>query len=100
MGWETRNGNRYYYRKRRQGGRVVSEYVGSGDLAGLASELDDIERQQREAERDEWRRQVQADRELDQEIAALAEQVKALTAAALLASGCHKPWRKWRVMRG
>ena len=30
MAWEERNGNQYYYRKRRQGNRVVSEYVGKG----------------------------------------------------------------------
>ena len=28
MAWEERNGNLYYYRKRREGNRVVSEYVG------------------------------------------------------------------------
>ena len=30
MGWETRSGNRYYYRKRWVNGRPVSEYVGAG----------------------------------------------------------------------
>ena len=39
MGLETRKGGgAYYYRKRRIDGRVVSEYVGSGDFAGPLAE--------------------------------------------------------------
>jgi len=30
MGWEERRGRKYFYRKRRNGGRVVSEYLGAG----------------------------------------------------------------------
>lgn len=32
MGIETRNGREYFYRKRREGNRVISEYVGSSFL--------------------------------------------------------------------
>lgn len=37
MGWEYRAGRKYYYRKRREDGRVVSEYVGAGPLAELTA---------------------------------------------------------------
>lgn len=37
MGWEDRKDYRYYYRKRRVGDRVVSEYVGTGPLAELVA---------------------------------------------------------------
>ena len=33
MAWEERNGKSYYYQKRREGDRVVSEYIGTGELA-------------------------------------------------------------------
>ncbi len=35
MGWERRGSSQYYYRKIRRGRCVVSEYVGSGELAIL-----------------------------------------------------------------
>ncbi|MBX7253223.1 MAG: hypothetical protein K1X50_14675 [Candidatus Promineofilum sp.] len=40
MGWETRGNGTYYYRKARDGGRVVSEYIGAGMLAEAYAELD------------------------------------------------------------
>ena len=39
MSWEQRGNRRYYFRKRRQAGRVVSEYVGAGELAVAAATL-------------------------------------------------------------
>ena len=43
MGWELRNGNRYYYQKARSGNRVRSIYVGRGDIAELSATIDEIE---------------------------------------------------------
>jgi hypothetical protein len=40
MGWETRRGRRYYYRKERVNGRVRSIYFGSGGRALLAAHED------------------------------------------------------------
>ena len=40
MGWETRGNNTYYYRKRRVGPSVVSEYAGSGKAGLLAERID------------------------------------------------------------
>ena len=51
MNWEQRGNRRYYYRKRRHGDRVISEYVGAGELAEAAANLDALERELRQAER-------------------------------------------------
>jgi len=99
MAWEARNGGRYYYRKRRQVGQVHSEYIGAGEIGDLIARLDDLTRQQRELEQEELRSLLGVEAELDREIAALAERVQRLTAAVLLASGCHRPRRQWRVRR-
>lgn len=50
MGWEMRNGKRYYYQKERHGNKIVSLYWGSSDTAQLAALVDSEARVQREAE--------------------------------------------------
>jgi hypothetical protein len=47
MGWDK---GRYYTRSRKDNGRVVREYVGAGQLAALAAQMDALEREKREAE--------------------------------------------------
>lgn len=42
MGWETRSGRRYYYRKERTPDGVRSVYVGSGETAALFARSDEI----------------------------------------------------------
>ncbi len=48
MGIEQRKGNLYYYRKRRVGDRVVSEY-GGGLIVSLAERQAEIEWAQRDS---------------------------------------------------
>ena len=97
--WKERNGRDYYYRSVRKGGRVISEYIGAGELAALVARQDKIRQAERVAKRAERRRQIEAGALLDGEIAEYAELVRTLTAAALLASGCHRHKRQWRVKR-
>ncbi len=47
MALEERNGNYYYYRKEREGNRIVSKYYGKGELASLVAQMDEIERQEK-----------------------------------------------------
>ncbi len=99
MSWERG----YYYRARKVNGRVVKEYVGAGQVAELAADLDNCERAERE-------RQRAADRADRAEVERLAGAVvefndlaESLARAALLASGYHQhkrgEWRKRREQR-
>jgi len=65
MGWDK---GRYYTRSRREGGRVVREYIGRGEIACLMARLDKDLREKESEER----------------LAALAEQEKVLDLESLL----------------
>lgn len=100
MAWENRRGRLYYYSKKRVQGRVISTYLGNDEAAFtlaafdvLMNDLRQAERAQAQAERAEWT-------ELDREVDDFGVAVQALTAAVLLASGCHRHKRSWRVQRG
>lgn len=96
MGWETRGNNQYYYRKRRQNGRVLSDYVGAGPLVELLATFDEHERQEREAAHRRRQRTREADLMLDKELLQIGRLVRDLQAAALLANGCYTHRRQWR----
>lgn len=99
MAWEERNGRQYYYSKQRIGSQVQSQYLGAGETAGLVATLEQARQEERETERADHRRQIEADKALDGEIAEFAKLVQTVTTAVLLASGCHRPKRQWRVKR-
>ena len=95
MAWEQRNGRQYYYRKRREGNRVVSEYLGSG-----------LEAEQYAQASQEKEKRIQSERERRREIASTNEQVddicKTLNDAVrawLLALGYRQHKRQWRKKR-
>jgi hypothetical protein len=104
MGWEYRKGTRYYYRKERQGNRVVSTYIGpAGDRAALFAEIDALDRQRRQQER--WEAQIA--RAQFAELASAPEgltellaEAKRAAAEALTAAGYHQHKRgQWRKRR-
>ena len=99
MGWEERGGQRYFYRKRRRGGHVVSEYVGRGEWVEALASLEMADRMQRAVEREERRDErarEQADEAALDELTAL---VDTLTTGCLLAAGYHTHKRTWRRKR-
>lgn len=99
MAWEVRGQGRYYYRKRRTGGRVVSEYVGAGPLAELLAEADALDRAERAEERKAEQRVREEIQTLDRQADEVADLVRALTHGVLLASGYHTHKRQWRKSR-
>jgi hypothetical protein len=99
MGWEERNGHRYYYRKEREGGTVRSVYVGSGDYAEAVAALDAVQRFERERRREAWR-QTKARHKRSERAALDAERgIRAIRDAALIASGYHTHKGTWRKSR-
>jgi hypothetical protein len=107
MGWETRHGRRYYYRKERTtSGKVRSVYVGSGeDLARvveLADQCRELERQQQAADRAALREAIDA-AELPEAVRAslqdAAQTNRAAVSAVLFASGYHRHKGQWRKKR-
>lgn len=99
MAWEDRHGRRYYYRKRREGRRVVSEYIGTG-LAGEFSAVMDAEgRAASRQDRAAWQATKQSADDLTAQARRVEKFTKALTRASLMLSGYHAPGREWRKRR-
>jgi len=97
MAWETRpGGGRYYTRSRRVNGRVVREYVGSGEKGQQAALADAERRAEWEAERALIRAEQARARAIDAELATLDRTVDVLTRGILLAAGFERYKRQWR----
>jgi hypothetical protein len=99
MAWETRGNREYYYTKRREGQRVISEYVGTGELAEATATILALDRERKELEQAMWREERDVQRDLDREIDAVGDIARALNRAALLASGHHTHKGQWRRRR-
>ena len=99
MPWEKRRGKEYYYRKRRIGDRVVSEYVGTGPDAEAAAALDELKRQTREKERERFRREQEKQLAIDQEVDRVCRLIQNLTYGTLLVHGFHTHKGEWRKRR-
>jgi hypothetical protein len=96
MAWERG----YYYRVRKEGGRVVREYVGRGRPAELAARLDALARQERERGRAALRAAKAELDALDAPLNDLNDLAELLARAALLAAGFHQHKRgEWRKRR-
>ncbi len=101
MGWETRErGGSYYYQKRREGGRVISRYVGSGAVANFVAMMDAQEQAERVLKRAAILAERASDEATETQLDELGEMLKTLTTAALLAAGFHTHKREWRRSHG
>ncbi len=100
MGFKIINGRTYYYRSRRIGERVLSEYCGTGRHGEFFHSLDAADRAERldsrEAERSERKHDAQREHSLDE----LVARVQVEATAHLQALGYHRPKRgPWRRRR-
>ncbi len=98
MGWDK---GRYYTRSRKVNGRVVREYVGTGEVAELVAQKDALERGRREAERAARRAERAEVEALDAPLNQLNDLADLLARAALVAAGFRQHHRsEWRRQRG
>jgi hypothetical protein len=100
MAWESRGNRRYYYRKRRQGQHVISEYVGQGGFIELLAKIDESDRRLREMRQAEWRKTVDTEMANVRELADVEDLMRKLTAAVLIINGYHTHKRQWRRQVG
>jgi hypothetical protein len=100
--WESRErGGLYYTRSRKEGGRVVREYVGGGVLGEIAALEDEYERRRREEETAFWKEERERLEELAAPVDELCEAAEILARAVLLAAGYRRHNRgEWRKRRG
>src|SRR4051812_28216424 len=99
MSWKNINGKSYYYRSRREGKQVVSEYMGRGASAELLAQMDSYERQQTDMRRKAWKELCRRDAVLDKLVDDVGTQVGALVEVVLLTTGHHTHKRQWRKKR-
>ena len=99
MAREQRRNREYYYRKQRQGKRVISEYVGSGFLADYAEALDNRKRGQEEQRRAEWQAAKREAEQLDAILGEVEAAIEPVIVALMLATGHHTHKRQWRRKR-
>jgi hypothetical protein len=101
MGWETRaRGGLYYVRKQRENKRVVSIYLGNGEVACAIAALDHAEQQERAAEARAERqiREEQAEQERDRQ--KFCSSVRAEFRQHMEAGGWYQHRGQWRKGRG
>lgn len=101
MAWERRErGGLYYTRSRKENGRVVREYIGSGPVAVMAAQMDAIERERLAEKAVRWREEREELDALDDSVNEVAEASDLLVRAALVAAGYHQHNRgEWRRRR-
>lgn len=99
MAFEKRNGNSYYYRKKRVGQSVISEYIGIGETAFLLSQMDFWEHREKRIEAEKQRKSKERIEKIDQDIDEISEINRNLVDALFLANGFHQHKRQWRKKR-
>jgi len=101
VAWEARKrGGRYYTRSRREGSRVVREYVGTGPLAELAAEEDRAKRELEEERREREREELGRLEGLAAPVLELSEAAEILARAHLVAAGYRRRKGEYRRVRG
>ncbi len=103
MGLERRGNGLYFYRKRRDGNRVVSEYCGAGELANCFYILDQQKQEEAWLEKENKRQSFEAEKqsqdEIDQLVESFCGEAEAFEDALFLINGYHKHSRQWRRKR-
>ena len=95
MAWK----NGYYYRNRRNGDQVVSEYVGGGAVGVFVAQADEEKRQEAQQQRQAWQAAVDTEKQLDAQLDEVTALVNAYAGALMLATGHYQHKRQWRKQK-
>jgi hypothetical protein len=101
MGVEARHkaGKLYYYRKRRERDRVVSEYVGGGLIVDLEQKRAEIDKGIREGQALQLKLERLTAKQIDAALDEFGDVVDTLTNAVMISMGYHRHKRQWRRRR-
>ena len=100
MAYEKRGNSIYFYKKEREGKRVVSKYYGKGELASLIAQMDEIEAGSKDYKRFEEQQRREKAEIFEKEIAEIENAFNELITAHLLINGYHQTGsREWRKKR-
>ncbi|MFH1698776.1 MAG: hypothetical protein ABH882_06940 [Candidatus Omnitrophota bacterium] len=99
MAWEARGNNIYYYRKKRIARRVISEYVGRGEMAREIALMDLAERKERYNRIMIIRQQREEFGLFDNQVVRVNLFVSKMVVAFLIITGFHKHKGQWRRQR-
>lgn len=100
MGWEMRNGRLYYYQKVREGGKVISRYLGRGELAVLIGQFEANSHSVLTAARSFREHEQERAKAKEAELAAYYAEVEAVFQGAMIEAGYHRHKRgEWRKRR-
>lgn len=100
MPWKTVKGRRYFYRVVRDGDRTVTEYAGGGIVGQLAADIQEVERVQAAAQRNQERLNRKQFQAADRLVRKLCQLSDCLMKATLLVHGYHRHDRgRWHRRR-
>ena len=89
----------YWYRSRRNGGRVTTEYLGAGILGEFAAVMDAEEQERRRKEREAIDAERQAQAAIDGPLDTAAAELRGLIGEVLQGAGYHQHKGTWRKRR-
>jgi hypothetical protein len=97
MAWRRRKQRKYYYRSRREGDRVKTDYFGTGPLAWAVAKMDAEARDREQAQADEEKTARKPFEDADGFVRRLIAASNELLRAVLLAEGfCLHQRGTWR----
>lgn len=99
MAWETRGNNIYYYRKRRVGCRVISEYIGRGAIAQEIAFMDLETKEERLEKSRRVEQQLGEFSLFENQVTQVSLLVDRIVGGFLVISGFHKRKGQWRRRR-
>src|SRR5262245_20546833 len=99
MGWKRIGNHSYFYRSRREAGRVVSEYFGRGESASLMAQIVEIDQQYRLVERTGRKEERHEAERQERAFRAWFDAIEMMATGAMLADGYHQHHGQWRRKR-